>query len=143
MVSLLGLRISQALQTCIFTSSSSGEMLALLSTYEVGSFFSTWAQKLAMGMELLFSLTCTPRKPISPSPKMDDLGRGLDKLQAGQTPFWLSWQEGPQKQVRAHSLVPVGTNCAKDDAQRKPRQVNQLKKGARMVSGIAMSSLPS
>lgn len=115
-------------------------MLALLSTYEVGSFFSTWAQKLPMGTELLFSLTCTPRKPISPSPKMDDLGRGLDKLQAGQTLLWLSWQEGPQKQVRAHSLVPVG---AKDDAQRKPRQINQLKKGARIVSGIAMSSLPS
>lgn len=72
MVSQLSLGFCQALQTCIFTSSNSAEMLALLSTYELGSFFSTWAQKLAMGMEPLFSLTYPPRKPASPSPEMND-----------------------------------------------------------------------
>lgn len=72
MVSQLSLGICQALQTCIFTSSSSADMLALLSTYKLGSFFSMWAQKSAMGMEPLFSLTCPPREPVSPSLEMNE-----------------------------------------------------------------------
>lgn len=55
-------------------------MLALLSTYELGSFLSLWAQKLAV--QPLFSLPCTPRESISPSPEMDGLFEELSKLQA-------------------------------------------------------------
>lgn len=56
----LGSRDLQAPQTCIFTSSNSGQMPGLLATCKCGSFFSTWTQELAVGMDLPSSLPCTP-----------------------------------------------------------------------------------
>lgn len=74
--------ICQALQTCIFTtSSSSGERLALFQPMNVALFFSMGSE-VSSAHAPSFLLALYSKEPIPPSPEMDGLCEELSKPQA-------------------------------------------------------------